>query len=31
MQVKQLVNFKGDMSALPEADQFMLLLVKIPR
>lgn len=29
-EVKQLVNFKGDMSALPEADQFMLLLVNIP-
>lgn len=31
MQVKQLVSFKGDASALPEADLFMLMLVKIPR
>lgn len=31
MQVKQLVSFKGDHFALPEADLFMLLLVKIPR
>lgn len=30
MQEKQLVNFKGDDSALPEADLFMLMLVKIP-
>ncbi|XP_023265887.1 protein diaphanous homolog 1-like [Seriola lalandi dorsalis] len=29
-QVKQLVTFKGDHSALPEADLFMLMLVKIP-
>ncbi|XP_068440212.1 FH2 domain-containing protein 1-like isoform X3 [Clinocottus analis] len=27
---KQLVSFKGDLSTLPEADLFMLLLVKIP-
>lgn len=27
---RQLVNFKGDESALPEADLFMLMLVKIP-
>ncbi|XP_008288409.1 FH2 domain-containing protein 1 [Stegastes partitus] len=29
-EVKQLVNFKGDLSAVPEADLFMLMLVKIP-
>uniref|UniRef100_A0A3Q1FHA8 FH2 domain containing 4 n=1 Tax=Acanthochromis polyacanthus TaxID=80966 RepID=A0A3Q1FHA8_9TELE len=29
-EVKQLVNFKGDHSAVPEADRFMLMLVKIP-
>ncbi|XP_041849784.1 FH2 domain-containing protein 1 [Melanotaenia boesemani] len=29
-EVKQLLSFKGDLSALPEADLFMLLLVKIP-
>ncbi|TMS07531.1 FH2 domain-containing protein 1 [Larimichthys crocea] len=29
-EVKQLVSFKGDHFALPEADLFMLLLVKIP-
>ncbi|XP_023118635.2 FH2 domain-containing protein 1 [Amphiprion ocellaris] len=29
-EVKQLVNFKGDHSAVPEADLFMLMLVKIP-
>ncbi|XP_029302531.1 inverted formin-2-like [Cottoperca gobio] len=27
---KQLVSFKGDPSALPDADLFMLMLVKIP-
>uniref|UniRef100_A0A3Q0R568 FH2 domain containing 4 n=1 Tax=Amphilophus citrinellus TaxID=61819 RepID=A0A3Q0R568_AMPCI len=27
--VKQLVNFKGDSAALPEADLFMLMLVRI--
>ena len=31
IQVKQLVKFKGNESALPEADLFMLMLVKIPR
>ncbi|KAM6933335.1 FH2 domain-containing protein 1-like [Xenentodon cancila] len=29
-EIKQLVNFQGDPSALPEADLFMLMLVKIP-
>ncbi|XP_040902590.1 FH2 domain-containing protein 1 isoform X2 [Toxotes jaculatrix] len=29
-EVKQLVGFKGDHSALPEADLFMLMLVKTP-
>ncbi|KAK2846730.1 hypothetical protein Q5P01_009729 [Channa striata] len=29
-EVKQLLSFKGDPSALPEADLFMLMLVKIP-
>ncbi|XP_059187509.1 inverted formin-2-like [Centropristis striata] len=27
---KQLIGFKGDQSALPEADLFMLMLVRIP-
>lgn len=31
MQEKQLNGFKGDPGALPEADLFMLMLVKIPR
>ncbi|XP_013887725.1 FH2 domain-containing protein 1 [Austrofundulus limnaeus] len=29
-ELKQLIGFKGDPSALPEADLFMLMLVKIP-
>ncbi|XP_070987897.1 inverted formin-2-like isoform X2 [Oncorhynchus clarkii lewisi] len=29
-EVKQLVGFKGDQSALPEADLFMMLLIKVP-
>ncbi|CAB1348870.1 unnamed protein product [Coregonus sp. 'balchen'] len=29
-EVKQLVGFKGDQSALPEADLFMVLLIKVP-
>lgn len=29
-EVKQLVGFKGERSALPEADLFMLLLIQIP-
>ncbi|XP_029504731.2 inverted formin-2-like [Oncorhynchus nerka] len=29
-EVKQLVGFKGDESALPEADLFMMLLIKVP-
>nr|XP_020468771.1 protein diaphanous homolog 3-like isoform X2 [Monopterus albus] len=29
-ELKQLASFKGDHSALPEADLFMLLLVRIP-
>lgn len=31
MKIKELVGFKGDQSALPEADLFMLMLVKIPK
>lgn len=31
IQMKQLVGFKGDPSALPEADLFMLMLIKMPR
>ncbi|XP_007568690.1 FH2 domain-containing protein 1 [Poecilia formosa] len=29
-EMKQLVGFKGDPSALPEADLFMLMLIKMP-
>uniref|UniRef100_A0A8C4HS73 FH2 domain containing 3 n=1 Tax=Dicentrarchus labrax TaxID=13489 RepID=A0A8C4HS73_DICLA len=29
-QVKQLLSFSGNLSALPEADQFMVQLVKVP-
>lgn len=29
-QVKQLLSFTGNLSALPEADQFMVQLVKVP-
>ncbi|CAK6968915.1 FH2 domain-containing protein 1 [Scomber scombrus] len=29
-EMKQLLSFKGDQSALPDADLFMLMLVKIP-
>ncbi|XP_061733880.1 FH2 domain-containing protein 1-like [Nerophis ophidion] len=29
-EVKQLLDFKGDQSALPDADLFMLMLVQIP-
>lgn len=31
VQAKQLLGFKGDPSTLPEADLFMLMLVRIPR
>lgn len=30
MQVKQLLSFSGNLSLLPEADQFMVQLVKVP-
>ncbi|MEQ2197135.1 hypothetical protein XENOCAPTIV_023777, partial [Xenoophorus captivus] len=30
-EMKQLVGFKGDPKALPEADLFMLMLIKMPR
>lgn len=29
-QVKQLLSFSGNLSVLPEADQFMVQLVKVP-
>lgn len=29
MQVKQLLSFSGNLSVLPEADQFMVQLVKV--